>query len=166
MTSTTQRPASTPGKAAADDQPARIPHHHRLAGKLVLASMLVAGVFMWVGNPYMWLRIVASQAKTQGMTMSQFLILLGGIAVTGIVMIKVLQLMQDLYARLNGGSDEVVVRMPWTKSMRDSGSFRRSTSALDVIMVASVSIAVVAFAVWFVFLGGAAGGGGTAGTFG
>jgi hypothetical protein len=62
-----------------------------------------------------------------------------------------LPVLDGLYAKTMGGSDEVTVRMPWNQSMRDGRGTGRTTTVIDVVMVASVSIAVVAAAIWFFF---------------
>jgi hypothetical protein len=123
----------------------------KLAGGLILALMLVGGLFMWAGNPYLWIRVTASRADSQNLTMGQALFVLVAIAITGFVMVKVLAVLNGWYARVMGGSDEVTVRMPWNQSMRDGRTTGRTTSAIDVVMVASVSIALVAATIWFFF---------------
>lgn len=123
----------------------------KLAGGLILVLMLVGGLFMWAGNPYLWIRVTAAQADSQNLTMGQALFILVAIGITGFVMVKILAVLNGLYARAMGGSDEVTVRMPWNQSMRDGRSTGRTTSALDVVMVVSVSLAIVAAAIWFFF---------------
>ncbi|WP_210493939.1 hypothetical protein [Patulibacter sp. SYSU D01012] len=123
----------------------------RLAGLGVLLLMLLGGLFMWLGNPYLWIRVTAARADSQGLTMGQALFIIVAIAITGAVMVKVLAVLNALYARTQGGSDEVSVRMPWNQSLRDGRTTGRQTSALDVVMVLSVTAALVAFAVWFFF---------------
>ena len=123
----------------------------KLAGALILALMLAGGLFMWAGNPYLWIRVTAAQADSQNLTMGQAVFILVAIGITGFVMVKILAILNGLYARAMGGSDEVTVRMPWNQSMRDGRTTGRTTSALDVVMVVSVSLAVVAAAIWFFF---------------
>lgn len=122
-----------------------------LTGYAILALMLVGGIFMWAGNPYLWVRVTAAQADSQNLTGGQALFILFAIAITGFVMVKVLAILNGLYARTQGGSDEIVVRMPWNQSMRDGRTTGRTTSVLDVVMVVSVSVAILAAAIWFFF---------------
>lgn len=123
----------------------------KLAGAAILALMTAGGLFMWAGNPYLWIRVTAARADSQNLTGGQALFILVAITVTGFVMVKILAVLNALYARTMGGSDEVTVRMPWTQSMRDGRTTGRTTSVLDVVMVVSVSIAMVAAAIWFFF---------------
>lgn len=137
-----------------------MPLKRKLAGGLILVAMLIGGLFMWAGNPYLWIRLTASQAKSQSLTMGQAVFILLAIAITGFVMVKVLAWLNALYARTQGGSDEVTIRMPWNQSLRDGNAPRRTTTtALDVVMLLSVSIALVAATIWFFFFASYASGG-------
>lgn len=131
--------------------PAKPGAHRRLAGTLILLVMLVGGIFMWAGNPYLWIRFTAARADSQNLTMGQAFFILVAIAVTGVVTVKILAILSGLYARVMGGSDDVTVRMPWNQSLRDGRTTGRTTSALDVVMVVSVSVALVAATIWFFF---------------
>ncbi len=48
----------------------------------------------------------------------------------------------------------VRVRMPWHRSMRGEDDSRAPRSVLDVVMVISVSGALLVFAGWFFFFAG------------
>lgn len=56
--------------------------------------------------------------------------------------------------RMSGVDDTVRVRVPWHRSMRGEDDSPQPSSVLDVVMVISVSIAVVVFSVWFFFFAG------------
>ncbi|MCK9247817.1 MAG: hypothetical protein M0P31_02420 [Solirubrobacteraceae bacterium] len=126
----------------------------RLGGSMVFLLMLLCGLFMWAGSPYLWIRIAAARADSQNLSMGQVLFILGAIAITGVVMAKVLAMLNALYSRVTGGDAEVVIRSPWTQSMRDGRTTGRVTTILDVVMVISVSLALLAAAVWFIFFAG------------
>lgn len=121
---------------------------------MVFLLMLLCGLFMWAGSPYLWIRIAAARADSQNLSMGQVLFILGAIAITGVVMAKVLAMLNALYSRVTGGDAEVVIRSPWTQSMRDGRTTGRVTTILDVVMVISVSLALLAAAVWFIFFAG------------
>lgn len=123
----------------------------KLTGGLILLVMLACGLFMWAGNPYLWIRVVASRADTQSLSMGQAVFILLAIAITGFVMVKILAWLNGVYARAMGGSDDVTIRMPWNQSMRDGRTTGRTTSALDVVMVVSVTLALIAATIWFFF---------------
>jgi hypothetical protein len=123
----------------------------KVAGALILTVMLAGGLFMWAGNPYLWIRVTAARADSQNLTMGQAAFVIFAIALTGFVMVKILAVLNGWYAKVMGGSDDVTVRMPWNQSMRDGRTTGRTTSAIDVVMVGSVSIAIVAATIWFFF---------------
>lgn len=148
---TGQRPAA--GKAAPEPVTA-IGGSRRVAAGLIFVLMLLGGLFMWAGSPYLWLRVTAANADSQNLSMGQVLFILVAIGVTGFVMVKILAWLNSVYTRVTGGEDEVVIRMPWTQSMRDGRTTGRVTTILDVVMVISVSLALLAAAVWFFFFAG------------
>lgn len=123
----------------------------KLAAGLLLVLMFLGGIFMWAGNPYLWIRVTAAQADTQSLSMAQAFFILVAIAITGFVMVKVLAWLNGLYTDARGGTNEVRIQMPWNASMRDGREPVRTTTALDVVMVVSVSIALVAATIWFFF---------------
>ncbi|MGE4428329.1 MAG: hypothetical protein AB7G37_17885 [Solirubrobacteraceae bacterium] len=123
----------------------------RLGGSLVFLLMLLCGLFMWAGSPYLWIRIAAARADSQNLSMGQVVFILGMIALTGLAMAKLLAVLNAFYSRVTGGEAEVVIRSPWNQSMRDGRTTGRVTTILDVVMVISVSLALLAAAVWFIF---------------
>lgn len=126
----------------------------RLGAGAIFVLMLAGGIFMWAGSPYLWIRIAASRADSQNLSMGQVLFILLAIGITGFVMVKVLAWLNGLYTRVTGGDDEVVIRMPWTQSMRDGRTTGRVTTVLDVVMVISVCLAMLAAGIWFFFFAG------------
>jgi hypothetical protein len=59
-----------------------------------------------------------------------------------------------VYSRVTGRTYEVRMRMPWNKSLRDSSDPSPRASVLEVVMIASVSLALLAFGIWFFFFAG------------
>ncbi|MBF6620988.1 MAG: hypothetical protein ITG02_12255 [Patulibacter sp.] len=123
----------------------------RLLAGSILVLMFIGGFFMWLGNPYMWLRLIAANAETSALSMGQAVFLLAAIAVTGFVMIKVLAVLNSAFIRAMGGSDEITIRPSWSRSLRDDANVRTTASALDVVMVTSVSVAILTATIWFFF---------------
>ena len=50
---------------------------------------------------------------------------------------------------MTGTDSEVRVQLPWHKSLRDSANSGRPTTVLDVVMISSVGVALLAFGIWF-----------------
>jgi hypothetical protein len=67
---------------------------------------------------------------------------------------KLLFKLNDLYSRVTGQTYEVKAQLPWHRSMRGERQVNRPTTVLDIVMIASVSIALAAFGIWFFLFAG------------
>jgi hypothetical protein len=122
----------------------------------LIALMVVGSVGIWIGNPMLWLWITARLQSTQA-TMGPYALMLLGITLTAVVMGKGLSWLNRLYGRVTGTDSTVRVIVPWRQSLRDArhGSSPRDedgrvpVNLLDVVMVVSVAIAVIALVLWF-----------------
>ena len=121
---------------------------------VLIASMSLGSVAVWVGNPMLWLWITSRLQSTQA-RMGPYALMLVGITATAIVLGKVLVRLNRKYGEVTGSTPTVHVIVPWRRSLRGGRSQARETdgrlpvSVLDVVMVASVTVAVVALAIWF-----------------
>ena len=123
------------------------------AGLIVL--MALGSVLLWLGAPIGWLYVGSQvQAKSENAGFGPYLLVIGGIAVSVVILTKVLSALGRAYDRASGQSEPVRVRLPWHRSMRGDDDHRPPRSVLDVVMVISVSIAVVAMTIWFFFFAG------------
>jgi len=121
----------------------------------LIALMAVGSVTLWLGIPIGWLWIGSQvQAETQSPGFTPYILVLAGIVVSIAVMAKLLAILNRTYKRVAGDDAVVRVRMPWHRSMRGEDDSRAPRSVLDVVMVISVSSAMLVFAVWFFFFAG------------
>ncbi len=67
---------------------------------------------------------------------------------------KLLTTLNAAYSRVSGRDVTVRIQLPWMRSMRAERDAGIPASVLDVIMVISVGLALVAMAFWFLFLAG------------
>ena len=117
--------------------------------------MALGSVSVWIVNPFVWLWITSKLQSTQ-VRMGPYALMLAGITVTGIVLAKCLAWLNRQYGEVTGTTPTIRVIVPWRRSVRGGRSQARETdgrlpmSVLDVVMIASVSVAVVALAVWFI----------------
>lgn len=126
-----------------------------VAKALLIALMAIGSVTLWLGVPVGWLWIGSQlQKDSQAAGFGPYMLVLAGIVVSVVVLAKLLSKLNHLYGRMSGVEDTVRVRMPWHRSMRGEDDSRQPSSVLDVVMVISVSIAVVVFSVWFFFFAG------------
>ena len=122
---------------------------------LLLVLLMAAGsVFLWLVVPVGWLWIASHSTDTSAPTLGPYVLVIFAIPVTMFFVGKLLFRTNRLYERITGQEAEVRVQMPWHKSMRDSPTSGRRTTVLDVVMIASVSIALTAFGIWFFFFAG------------
>jgi hypothetical protein len=77
-----------------------------------------------------------------------------GIPATMVVMGKLLAALDRLYGRVVGAAPQARVQLPWHRSLRGDRHAARQRSVLDVVMVCSVALAAVCFAVWFFLFAG------------
>ena len=100
---------------------------------LTVAMMVIGSLVLWVGVPLAWLWVGSQiQAETDNLSLAIFVMLVG-------VVVSVL-----LLARL------LVSLNRWNEELRQAaGHPPRETSLLELVLVVTAGVAVVAFGVWF-----------------
>jgi hypothetical protein len=126
----------------------------RLVGALLILLMAAGSVLLWLGIPVGWLYLVSRLVDSSEPSMGPYVLVLVGIPTTMIAVGKGLAVLDRTYARVTRTQARVRVQAPWHRSLRGDRSPARARSVLDVVMVASVALAVVCFAVWFFLFAG------------
>jgi hypothetical protein len=126
----------------------------RIVGAFLIALMAVGSVLLWIGIPVGWLYLASQITDSSQPSMGPYVLVLVGIPATMIAMGKVLAVLDRTYGRVNGATPQGRVQSPWHRSLRGDRRPARGRSVLDVVMVASVALAVVCFAVWFFLFAG------------
>ena len=121
---------------------------------MLILLMALGSVFLWIVVPVGWLWIASHATNTSAPTLGPYLLVIFAIPITMFIVGKLLFRTNRLYERVTGQDAEVRVRLPWHKSLRDSANSGRRTTVLDIVMIASVSIALTAFGIWFFFFAG------------
>jgi hypothetical protein len=121
---------------------------------LLIVLMALGSVFLWIVVPVGWLWIASHATETSAPTLGPYLLVIFAIPITMFIVGKVLFRTNRLYERVTGQDAEVRVRLPWHRSMRDSANAGRRTTVLDVVMIASVAVALTAFGIWFFLFAG------------
>lgn len=116
---------------------------------LLVLLMAVGSVFLWIVVPIGWLWIASHSTKTSAPTLGPYLLVIVAVPITMFIVGKLLFRTNVLYERVTGRDRHVRVQLPWHKSLRDSANSGRPTTVLDVVMISSVGIALVAFGIWF-----------------
>jgi hypothetical protein len=126
-----------------------------LAKAGLIALMALGSVVLWIGSPLGWLWIGSQMQKdTQAAGFGPYMVVLFGIAITAVVLAKLLQRLNRLYGTVAGEDEPVRIVLPWHRGLRGQNEGRPPRTVLDVVMVISVSIGVVAFSIWFFFFAG------------
>jgi hypothetical protein len=126
-----------------------------LAKAALIALMALGSLLLWIGSPLGWLWIASQMQKdTQAAGFGPYMVVLFGIAITAVVLAKLLQRLNRLYGVVAGVGEPVRVVLPWHRSLRGENEGRPQRTVLDVVMVISVAIGVVVFAIWFFFFAG------------
>jgi hypothetical protein len=152
-TPSTRTSTSTPTSSSASQ--ADLPKPLGLVGKAAtIVLMAVGSVAMWLGVPLGLIYLVSKLVTTTQPTLGPYLIILFGLPIGMTVIGKGLGALDRWYGRRTGTLEERR-QMAWMKSMRGE----RKTNVggwkvLDVVMIWSVSTAMLCFGVWFFFFAG------------
>jgi hypothetical protein len=118
------------------------------AAIFLVVLMAVGSVVMWIGVPFGLIYLASKLADTPNPSMGPYLVVLIGLPIGMAVVGKGLGALNRAHIRLTGTEvDEY--RPGWTRSMRGERTVERRGGVLDRVMIVSVVVAGIAFAVWF-----------------
>lgn len=114
----------------------------------LVALMAMGSVVMWIGVPLGLVYLASKLADTPKPSMGPYLVVIFGLPIGMAVVGKGLGMLNRAHIRLTGAEvDEY--RPGWTRSMRAERQVDRRGGVLDKVMILSVAVAAVIFAVWF-----------------
>jgi hypothetical protein len=115
---------------------------------LLVALMAIGSVVMWLGVPLGLVFLASKLADSPEPSLGPYLLVLLGLPVGMAIVGKGLGALDRLHTRITmRETDEY--RPGWTRSMRGERTIDRRGSVLDKVMIVSVGVALVLFAVWF-----------------
>jgi hypothetical protein len=121
----------------------------RLAAVSLIAMMAVGSVVLWIGIPlgliYLASQTVASQNPSMGVYVGLAVLIPALMFATA----RMLGRLDRFYGHLTGTADDRPYRAAWLKSMRGERESQHQRTVLDVVMIISVSLALLVMAVWF-----------------
>jgi len=126
----------------------------RLAAAGLIALMAIGSIVLWLGIPVGWLYLVSRLVRSSQPSMGPYVLVLVGIPASMVVVGKLLLRLNDTYGRVTGTTPTARMRNPWLRSLRGERDTGRRRTVLDVVMVWSVSVALLCFAVWFFVFAG------------
>jgi hypothetical protein len=114
----------------------------------LVALMAVGSVVMWLGVPLGLVYLASKVADSPNPSAGPYLLIIVGLPIGMAIVGKALGWLNRVHIRLTGAEvDEY--RPGWTRSMRGERQVERRGGVLDRVMIASVGVAAVAFAIWF-----------------
>ena len=131
----------------------------RLQRALILAAMAVVAVNIWTGSPLLALWVGSRLQGTSGLSMGAVFAVIAVMGIASYGLIRLLGVLGARHDRVLGIPPGPRRQQPWLRSLsgertRDQRRRQRIT-ALDVVLVGTVLIAVLVFEVWFFFFSGA-----------
>ena len=120
----------------------------------LVALMVLGGLMLWFGNPVIWLWIGSQMSETQGVSMGPYAVVAFGIIASTIAVAWALARIHRRYQEVSGRIPTVRVRLPWMRSVRGEEDSRPEVTVLDVVVVSTALLGLVAAAFWFIFLAG------------
>jgi hypothetical protein len=118
------------------------------AAVLLVLLMAIGSVVMWIGVPLGLIYVAAQLADSSRPSAGPYLLIILGLPVGMAIVGKFLGWLDRLHGRLTGRHEERH-RATWLRSMRAERAPSRRGGVLDKVMIVSVAVALVAFAVWF-----------------
>jgi hypothetical protein len=121
---------------------------------VIIVLMGIGSIAMWLVVPVLWIYIASQMVETSQPSLGPYLLILVAVPASMVVIGKALSALNRYYARVTGTNAHVRVQLPWHKSMRAERDSGHPRTVLDVVMVVSVGLALLAMAVWFFFFAG------------
>jgi hypothetical protein len=119
------------------------------AAILLVLMMAVGSVIMWLGVPLGLIYLASKIAGSSHPTLGPYLLVFIGLPVGMAIIGKLLGYLDRAHSRLTGRTDDTRRSAAWLRSMRDERTSTRRGGVLDKVMIISVGLAVLIFAVWF-----------------
>jgi hypothetical protein len=121
---------------------------------LLILLMAIGSVVLWIVVPLGWIYLASNIVDSSEPSMTPYVMVLVGIPLTMVVVGKGLSQLNRVYGEVTGTTPTVRVVLPWHRSMRGERDAGHPRTVLDVVMVCSVSVAVVLFGLWFFLFAG------------
>lgn len=117
----------------------------RLVAVGLIALMAVGSLALWTAVPAGWLWLAGRLGDSN---LFSYFVALVGSPITMVVGAQALYRLNDLHRRVTGQPPTVAVRAAWLDPISGEKKPQGPRTILDVFMVASALIAVIAFFVW------------------
>ena len=119
------------------------------AALMLVLIMAVGSVVMWIGVPLGLIYLASRIAGSSQPSVGPYLLILLGLPIGMAIVGKCLGILDRIHGRLTGRLDSSRRRATWLRSMRDERTSTHRGGVLDQVMLVSVGLALLAFAIWF-----------------
>ena len=123
--------------------------NRKATAALLILLMAIGSIVLWLGIPLGWIYLVSILFDSSQPSMTAYVMVIVGIPLTMVVMGKLLSRLNRVYGEVTGTTPQVRVVMPWHRSLRGERDSGYPTTILDIVMVISVGLALICFAIWF-----------------
>lgn len=123
-------------------------------GLFLIVLMAVGSVLLWLGIPLGVLYGASKLQESSQPSMGPYVAVIVGIPLLMVIVGKGLSKLNRVYGEVMGTSRTERVTLPWHRSMRGERDAGHRTTVLDVVMIFSVGLALLAFGVWFFVFAG------------
>ena len=123
-------------------------------GLFLIGLMAIGSILLWLGIPLGVLYGASKLQQSSQPSMGPYVAVIVGIPLLMVVVGKGLSKLNRIYGDVMGTSRTERVTLPWHRSMRGERDAGHRTTVLDVVMICSVGIALLAFGVWFFVFAG------------
>ncbi|MGA8746595.1 MAG: hypothetical protein WB507_12145 [Solirubrobacterales bacterium] len=121
----------------------------RLAASAVFIAMLVAALSLWTAIPLGWIYIGSKMSQTQFPSAGPYMVVALGVFISVVLVAVLIGLLNGLYMRIVGSNRFSPMRPVWLRSVRDASRVGGTTTVVEAVLISSVALAGLAFAVWF-----------------
>jgi hypothetical protein len=149
---------STPSDRGTRDPAHAVTPLGRVKRGALVCLMSITTINVWTGSPLLALWVGSRVQGSGTPSMGAFAVVGLTLGAVSFALVRVLGSLEAVYDRITGRERTVRRHVPWLRSMRgerpheDKGA--RQLSPLDVILIVTVVVAVVAFEIWFFFFSG------------
>jgi hypothetical protein len=111
--------------------------------------MAVGSVLMWIGVPFGLIVLASKVSSSSSPSLGPYLLVLVGLPIGMAIIGKCLGWLDRRHQAITGAGGDDRRPAPWLKSMRGERVTTRRSGVLDKVMIVSVALALIFFAIWF-----------------
>jgi hypothetical protein len=125
-----------------------------VASVLLVVLMAIGSVAMWIAAPVFWLWLVSQFSESTSPSLGLYMVVLLGTIATVVLLGRTLGWLNRVHGTMTGRMPPRRDQTVWMRSTRGERDVRRDHGVLGTVMAVSVSIALVAMGIWFLFFAG------------